>query len=94
MAKQLNVNLSFTADTGKARQQLQDLQQSLDKLISSTNTKTTELGLTKELAQATSEASKLKIMLESAMTPSGTLDLGKFSQGLKQSGPNDCKVLA
>lgn len=86
MAKQLNVNLSFTADTGKARQQLQDLQQSLDKLISSTNGKTSELGLTKELAQATSEASKLKIMLESAMTPSGTLDLGKFSQGLKKSG--------
>ena len=86
MAKQLNVNLSFTADASKARQQLQDLQQSLDKLISSTHGKTTELGLTKELAQATSEASKLKIMLESAMTPTGTLDLGKFSQGLRKSG--------
>ena len=86
MAKQLNVNLSFTADASKARQQLQDLQQSLDKLISSTHGKTTELGLTKELAQATSEASKLKIMLESAMTSTGTLDLGKFSQGLKKSG--------
>lgn len=86
MAKQLNVNLSFTADASKARQQLQDLQQSLDKLISSIHGKTTELGLTKELAQATSEASKLKIMLESAMTPTGTLDLGKFSQGLRKSG--------
>lgn len=86
MAKQLNVNLSFTADASKARQQLQDLQQSLDKLISSTNGKTSELGLTKELAQATSEASKLKIMLESATTSTGTLDLGKFSQGLKKSG--------
>ena len=86
MAKQLNVNLSFTADASKARQQLQDLQQSLDKLISSTHGKTTELGLTQELAQATSEASKLKIMLESAMTPTGTLDLGKFSQGLRKSG--------
>ena len=86
MAKQLNVNLSFTADASKARQQLQDLQQSLDKLISSAHGKTTELGLTKELAQATSEASKLKIMLESAMTSTGTLDLGKFSQGLRKSG--------
>ena len=86
MAKQLNVNLSFTADASKARQQLKDLQQSLDKLISSTHGKTSELGLTKELAQATSEASKLKIMLESATTSTGTLDLGKFSQGLKKSG--------
>ena len=86
MAKQLNVNLSFTANTGKAKQQLQDLQQSLDKLISSTNKKTTEFGLTKDLAQATSEVSKLKIMLESTTTPFGTLDLGKFSQSLKKSG--------
>ena len=84
MAKQLNVNLAFTADTGKAKQQLQELQQSLDRLISNTNSKTTEFGLTKELAQATTEASKLKIMLESATTSSGTLDLGKFSQGLKK----------
>ena len=86
MAKQLNVSLAFTADTSKAKQQLQDLQQSLNKIISSTNSKTSEFGLTKELAQATSEASKLKIMLESATTSSGTLDLGKFSQGLKKSG--------
>ena len=86
MAKQLNVSLAFTADTSKAKQQLQDLQQSLNKIISSANSKTSEFGLTKELAQATSEASKLKIMLESATTSSGTLDLGKFSQGLKKSG--------
>ena len=86
MAKQLNVNLAFTADTSKAKQQLQELQSSLDKLISSTNTKTGELGLTKELSQASVEANKLKILLEKSTSSTGTLDLGKFSQGLKQSG--------
>ena len=86
MAKQLNVSLAFTADTSKAKQQLQELQSSLDKLISSANTKTGELGLTKELAQASAEANKLKILLESSTSASGTLDLGKFSQGLKKSG--------
>ena len=86
MAKQLNVSLAFTADTGKAKAQLQDLQNSLDKLINSTSTNTSNFGLTKELAQATTEASKLKIMLESATNSTGGLDLGKFNQNLKQSG--------
>ena len=86
MAKQLNVSLAFTADTGKARAQLQDLQKSLEKLISTTSTNTSNFGLTKELAAATTEASKLKIMLESATNAGGGLDLGKFNQGLKKSG--------
>ena len=86
MAKQLNVSLAFTADTGKAKAQLQDLQNSLDKLINSTSTNTSNFGLTKELSQATTEASKLKIMLESATNSTGGLDLGKFNQNLKQSG--------
>ena len=33
MAKQLNVNLAFTADTGKAKAQLQSLQNQLQSLI-------------------------------------------------------------
>ena len=32
MAKQLNVNLAFSADTGKVKMQLQDLQNQLQKL--------------------------------------------------------------
>ena len=35
MAKQLNVNLAFTADTGKAKAQLQDLQKTLDNMLRS-----------------------------------------------------------
>jgi len=32
MAKQLNVSLAFTADTGQAKAQIQDLQSQLTKL--------------------------------------------------------------
>ena len=37
MAKQLNINLGFTADTGKAKAQLQDLQKSLTNLINTSS---------------------------------------------------------
>ena len=33
MAKQLNVNLAFTADTGKAKAQLKDLQNQLTQVM-------------------------------------------------------------
>ena len=49
MAKQLNVSLGFSADTSKAKKQIQDLQASLDNLIKS-SVKTTgsgELAITK-----------------------------------------------
>ena len=86
MAKQLNVSLAFTADTSKAKKQLQELQSALEKLVTGTNAKTSGFGLTKELAQASAEANKLKILLESSTSSMGTLDLGKFSQGLKKQG--------
>ena len=33
MAKQLNVNLAFSADTSKAKAQLNDLQNALDSIV-------------------------------------------------------------
>ena len=44
MAKQLNVNLSFTADTGKAKAQLQELQSTLKNLATNASLKTGGLG--------------------------------------------------
>ena len=44
MPKQLNVNLSFTADTQQARAQLQDLQSQLTKITA--NAGNSPLGLT------------------------------------------------
>ena len=83
MAKQLNVSLAFTADTGKAKAQLQDLQKSLDALILGTN-KTGEFGLTKELVEARGAAADLKVALQGAMTTTGSIDLSKFDNALKK----------
>ena len=46
MAKQLNVDLRFTADNGQAKKQIQELQSSLEKLMTSANKGTSGLGIT------------------------------------------------
>ena len=84
MAKQLNVDLRFTADNGQARKQIQELQSSLEKLMTSANKGTSGLGITKDIAQATNEVAKLQAMLESSKNSSGGLDLGKFNQSLSK----------
>ena len=86
MAKQLNVNLSMTADTSQAKAQLQQLQTQLTQLINSTASNTSGLGLTKDLTEAIDAASQLKTMLQQATTSSGKLDLGQFNQSLQKSG--------
>ena len=87
MPKQLNVNLGFTADTSKARQQIQELQQSITDLMKASDAKTgAPLKLGDELKEASLAASQLKQMLTSATNvDTGKLDLGKFSMQLKQS---------
>ena len=85
MAKQLNVNLAFTADTGRAKAQLQDLQNQLTKVI---NTPTAGLGqdLVKDINQASYAAAELKVHLDQAMNQrTGSLDFSKLNQSLKQS---------
>ena len=84
MAKQLNVDLRFTADNGQAKKQIQELQSSLEKLMTSANKNTSGLGITKDIAQATNEVAKLQAMLESSKNSSGGLDLGKFNQSLSK----------
>ena len=86
MAKQLNVNLAFTADNSRAKAQIQELQKALDSLISSSQASGGELGITKELIQAQSAAADLKIALNQATTSSGSLDLSKFNDSLLKSG--------
>ena len=83
MAKQLNVNLAFTADTGKAKAQLQDLQASLTNLMATAGKSTNGLGLTKDISEAINEVAKLQSILDSSKNASGGLDLGKFNQSLK-----------
>ena len=88
MAKQLNVSLAFTADTSKAKAELQDLQRQLTQL---TNAPVSNSGkgffLTKEIQEATAAAADLKIKLQQATdVNTGKLDLNKFDQSLKNSG--------
>lgn len=86
MAKQLNVNLAFTADTGKAKAQLQDLQKTLDNILQSAGKDVGGLGITKDIAEATNEVAKLQALLDASKSSTGGLDLGLFNEGLKKSG--------
>ena len=86
MAKQLNVNLAFTADTSKASQSLKSLQTQLTQLMNTATSNSNSLGLTKEIKEATTAVAQLKAQLSSATTSTGSLDLTKFNDSLKASG--------
>ena len=85
MAKQLNVNLAFTADTNKARQELMELQKQLRALTQDSAQKS-PLGLTKEITEAISDVTKLEVALKNATSHTGSLDLGQFRQELNKAG--------
>lgn len=88
MAKQLNVNLSFTADTSKARSQLQDLQNQLSKLTSAP-AQQLNLKWTEQIQQATVAAMELKTHLSNATNiQTGALDFTKLNASIKASGKN------
>ena len=87
MPKQLNVSLAFTADTSKAKAQLQDLQKTLNELSSNTIKDNVGTKMTEDLQKSVVAASQLKDMLQQAINPkTGNLDLSKFSDQLKSSG--------
>jgi TP901 family phage tail tape measure protein len=87
MAKQLNVNLAFTADTSNAKAQIQSLQSQLTQLASSASSgKFSNLGITEEINNGIKAANELKSILQSSTTSTGSLDLSKFNQALKDSG--------
>lgn len=89
MAKQLNqvnVNLAFNADTSKAKQQIQDLQNQLSAII---NMPATGLGtdMATKINQASRAAAELKVHLEKATNvKTGSLDFTKLNQSIKNSG--------
>ena len=87
MAKQLNVNLAFTADTGKARAELQLLQKQLSDLTKVNSTSNSENGFIQNIQEAVRAAAQLKSQLDAAMdVNTGRLDLSKFNNSLKNSG--------
>ena len=58
MAKQLNVNLAFTADTGKAKAQLQDLQNQLSQVINMSASSLSGPGMAENLKKASVAAAE------------------------------------
>lgn len=90
MAKGLNqvqVGLTFTADTGQAKAQLQELKNSISALQKSTISNAVKMPITQQVSEALDATSRLKVALEQATNvDTGRLDLSKFSQQLKKSG--------
>ena len=88
MAKQLNqvnVNLSFSADTGKAKAQLQDLQNQLNNLV--LNTKINQnSSMAGQIQNAVKSAAELNVYLQKATNiKTGSLDFSKLNESLKRS---------
>ena len=86
MAKQLNVNVAVTADTGAAKAQLQSLQQTLQQLTM--NSANLKVGLdASALREASTAADQLAIHLKNATNANtGLLDFSKLSASIKASG--------
>ena len=86
MAKQLNVNMKFNADSSQAKKELQSLQEQLRKLISMSNIKTGS-GLADGIREATRAAAELSVHLDKAANArTGNLDFSKLNQSIKASG--------
>ena len=85
MAKQLNVNMKFTADTGEAKAQLQSLQQSL-KDIAKMPGNASNLFDDSQIKKASQAALELQAHLTKAVNvDTGKLDLSRFASSLKTS---------
>ena len=84
MAKHLNISLGVTADTSKAKAQLQDLQNQLTKIINSPTSN--RMDLAKEIREASQAAAELQAHLKNATNvDTGTLD---FDIGGFHGNPN------
>lgn len=84
MSKNLNVNLSFTANTAQAKAQIKSLQESLSSLSMN---HVGNINIDDKLRKASAEAAQLKAHLSAATNmKTGTLDFTKLSRSLKDSG--------
>ena len=87
MAKQLNVNLAFTADTSQAKAQLQSLQAQLSGLLNSTNKQSFGNQITGDINKASKAIAELKLHLKNATNVNtGNLDFTKLNESLNKSG--------
>lgn len=95
MAKQLNVNLAFTADTSKAKAEVNSLQQSLAKISTSQGIGSSNLKIKKDLQEASAAATQLQHHLQKALNfDTGTLNFNAFNQSVLKSGTSVEKLSA
>lgn len=84
MAKNINVNLTFTANTDQVKNQLANVKSELSSLV---NNFTLGKKFSSEIDQGVIAARNLRDMLNSATNvDTGKLDLSRFSASLRQSG--------
>lgn len=87
MAKQLNVNLAFTANTSQAKAELKSLQSSLQNLVNTTALNSNSFNFTSDIQKASAAAAQLKAQLQAATNVNtGNLDLSKFQDQMQKSG--------
>ena len=83
MAKQLNVNLAFSADTSKAKAQIRDLQTELTKLSTASTIGNFNNA---DMEKAIFAAKSLQMHLNNAVNvDTGKLDLSRFSKSLNSA---------
>ena len=89
MAKQLNVNLAFNADTGKAKAQIQELQNLLNKVAYTGATSTATGQMQQDLMKASTAAKELQYHLNNAFNATtGRFDLSMLDKSLRTSKSN------
>ena len=89
MAKQLNVDLNFRANTTQAQQQIQQLQTSLTQIAAAGTVGMGGEKITTEIKQASAAAKELQMHLSKAMnTQTGTLDLNRLNNSLTGARTN------
>ena len=87
MSQQVNVNLAFTADTSKAKAEINSLQQSLAKISSGVGLTGMGSQMTAGLKEASQAAIQLQTHLQKAVNVNtGTLNFTAFNQSVKNSG--------
>ena len=87
MAKQLNINLGFNANTQSASAAIQKLSLELQSL--GKNTQMTNLPITNQIVEAQMAAKELGNILQSSLNvETGQFDLSKFNTQLQSSGKN------
>lgn len=89
MAKQLNVQMNFNANTSQATTAIQELQSALAKVAVSMSSMKNSTVDSASLERASSAAKELSYHLSNALNATtGNLDLSKFDKSLKTSNSN------